>query len=183
MMEQATMPEAPPMSARFRIAESDYVRAGAFDTRAKVRVRSRFFLFAVLVVVALIALLTAASIAWGQKNVVTVCGVVLAVWLVTMFFIRPWRRRREYRQYKAIHDEWVVTLLDDGIRFAWPDGEGLLPWSKIFKWRCNAGYVLIYTMPSLFCGIPTAGMAEQGFDMERLKAALAQHVGPAEWGR
>jgi len=39
--------------------------------------------------------------------------------------------------------------------------------------------VLIYTMPRLFHIVPATATA-QGFDIERLKAELTRHVGPAK---
>jgi len=175
-MEQAAMPEVPPMSARFRITERDYLRAGAFAAQPTRRMRAALLLLGVLIV----GVLGFGAGNWGE--VIGLAGVGAVAWLVTAWLFQPWMLRRHYRRYQAIHDEQTVTLLDDGVRFVSAISESRLAWSKILKWRCNADYVLIYLMPRLFHMIPTR-IAEQGFDMERLKAALAQHVGPAEWGR
>ena len=84
------------------------------------------------------------------------------------------------RKYEALCREWTVTLQDGGLYLAPPDGPGLLAWEQIRKWRCDADYVLIYTESDARFIIPT-WIAEQGFDVERLKTALTQHVGPPEW--
>jgi hypothetical protein len=106
---------------------------------------------------------------------------MMGVW-VMRWFIGPPRLCREYRRYKAMHDEYVVTLLSDRVCITSPSGEFQLVLSKILKWRCNANYVLIYIMPRMFFIVPVR-IAEQGFDIDRLKTTLTQHVGPAEVGR
>jgi len=194
MMEQATMPEAQAaMSARLRITESDYLSAMALAARFTRRQQAILFLsmafgvgmFGVVLMITTGVISGPSVDIAGVGVMVGIVGVAgVAGRLITVWLIRPWTLRYQSRQYKALamHDEYVITLRVDGVRFALAGGESLLPWSKILKWRCNADCVLIYLMPYSFSIIPMR-MAEQGFDMERLKAALAQHVGLAEWGR
>ena len=46
------------------------------------------------------------------------------------------------------------------------------------RWRQDERYILVYLMPRLFHVVPRR-VAEQGFDVAALEAALARHVGPA----
>jgi len=176
MMEQTTIPEAPPaMSARYRITESDYQRAMALAMRSKSNMPAVLFLSGMLLVVVTVI----ANIVWGYF------AGAIGVYVLAIALIFPpwkWKSYREYWQSMPKPNELAVALLDEEMRFSSPDGESPLVWSNILKWRWNKSCVLIYTTPRLFFVIPTT-VAEQGFDMERLKAALTQHVGPAELGR
>jgi hypothetical protein len=171
------MPE--PMQARFYFAERDYVRAVALHWRLPWR-----FWIAVALLLLTLAFLWPHMIVMMRTNVVMpmavgavagFCIIVLAIRL----FASPLILRRNYRQYKKIQQEQTVTLLDDGVRFATDSGSTLLTWGDILKWRYNADYVLIYPMPRIFHIVP-ATVAAEGFDIERLKAALTQHVGAAK---
>ena len=156
------------MQARFHITERDYVRTGALHARLTWRGR-------VALVVA--GLLLAAWVMCEPAYVWPILAGVAYV-LVLILVVVPWIRRRHYRKYKLLHQEMTVTLLDEGVRFDLPNGCAMLTWDLILKWRYDADYVLIYPMPRIYHLVP-ATVAEQGFDMERLKAALTQHVGPA----
>ena len=179
------MPEARTMSARYSISESDYVRATALGAKLVMRVRSVEFLFLALGIALFVGAILAYNITQGPGSApahgagLGTVFIWVVAWLIGFFVIRPWTLRRRYRQSKMIHDEQVITLLDDGVRIASPGCENRLAWNKILKWRLGAGYVLIYAEPGAFFIIPT-WIAEQGFDMERLKTALTQHVGPPE---
>src|SRR5690606_25143640 len=157
---------------RFHVSERDYVRAGILYARTSGRVRA---------VLALgLAVLLALAV-WGPDGLRSLAiggalGGVLGVGAIRL--VNPWLLRRHYRQYKGIQQEQTVALLDEGVRFTSADGQGRLPWDKILKWRCNGDYVLVYPMPRLYYLVPVAAVAAQGFDVDRLKAALARHVGP-----
>jgi hypothetical protein len=163
-----------PMQASYHISERDYVRAGALFGRPSKR-------FWVVAAVFLVAGLAVAM--WGARDVrwVALGGVIGGVLggLFVPKVVNPWLLRRHYRRYKAAHDEQRVSLSDDGLQFATVDAAGRVPWAKILKWRFNADYVLVYPMPRLYYIIPTS-LAEQGFDIEQLKAELTRHVGPAQ---
>ncbi|MFV0681239.1 YcxB family protein [Ottowia sp.] len=161
------------MQARYRITESDYVRAGALFGRSP-----KWFL--VLAVLALVVAL--AALAWGPGSMRGpilggIMGGVIGGSLLTQV-IRPWMLRRHYRAYKAIQEEQSVVFSDTGLQFISSMGDARLSWDKILKWRFNADYVLVYPMPQLYYIVPTS-IATQGFDVDRLKAELACHVGPA----
>lgn len=161
------------MQARYRISERDYQRAGALSARATPRAWGAM---------AALALLLLAVVIWGPPQfrwlaLLSLFGGAIG-WSAMLYLVNPWLLRRHYRRYKAIQDELVVALLDDGLRFTASSGESRLTWDRIFKWRHDADYVLIYSMPRLYHVVP-ARVTAQGFDVARLKALLTCHVGPA----
>ena len=52
-----------------------------------------------------------------------------------------------------------------------------MPWSKVFQWRQNDQFVLIYTMPIIYYIIPKS-IEREGFDVPLLIKRLGEHVGP-----
>jgi hypothetical protein len=171
MNTEANQP--PPVQARYRISEQDYVNAG----RLYARLTPRLWLLAAVGLAVLLAL-----IVWGPSRVRQAAAGGLLGGLLVAALIRwvvsPWLLRRHYRQYKTIQQEQTVTLQDWGLHITSVNGESRLAWDRMLKWRQSPDYVLIYIMPRLFHVVPAA-VAAQGFDLARLKALLAQHLGPA----
>lgn len=89
--------------------------------------------------------------------------------------IAPILRRRNYRQYQSIHDEVVLELLEDGLRFSTANSYARLSWGSILRWRDGKTQMLIYIAPHLFNIVPKS--AGEAADIETLWAALAKHVG------
>ena len=161
------------MHARYHVTERDYVRVGRVASRPG---RRAWTVLAVVLACALAAALLGPP---GTGTAVT-GGLVggLAVWCTIQYVLNPWLLRRHYRQYKLMQQEQTVTLSPDVIHFKSAAGESHLGWDKILKWRFSPDYVLIYLAPNMYHVIP-ASVAAQGFDLDRLKSTLAQHVGPA----
>ncbi len=96
---------------------------------------------------------------------------------VLLYIVVPYSARRMYRQYKGIQEPMTVELSDDGLRLGSVDGEAILRWGMIFRWRQNDQFVLIYKMPMLFYLVPKS-VAQHGFDIPLLVQRLAERVGP-----
>jgi len=96
---------------------------------------------------------------------------------LNLFVVIPNRARRHYRQYRAMQEPVAAELEEAGIRFSNADGEAILPWSKIFQWRQNDRFILIYGMPILYYILPKA-IGREGFNIQRLTERLVEHVGP-----
>lgn len=166
------------MQASYRITEDDYVRAGALHGQTSIWFR---------VVLTLVGMLAVGIVLWmqGSSSLVVICGVIgggIGMQVGSRFgWMGAQSRllRRHYRAYKAMQDVQGVSLSDEGVLLTSVMGEGRLTWDKILKWRCNADYVLIYPAPNVYYTVPTSVTA-QGFDIERLKAELTRHVGPAQ---
>ena len=76
-----------------------------------------------------------------------------------------------------MQEPMAAELTETGIKFSNGDGEAILPWSKVFQWRQNDQFVLIYGMPILYYVVPKS-IAREGFDITLLVQRLAEHVGP-----
>jgi hypothetical protein len=159
------------MEAKFRISEQDYVDA----MRLFGKLTPRWIIVYSVCAVAFGALAYFGSPVLRGGAIGGLIGGALVV-LVLRPVLSPFLARRHYRKYKAMHDEFAVELVDDGVRFATPTSDGRVTWDKVHKWRQNDQFVLIYPMPRLFHIVPKA-VAAQGFDIPELANRLLQHVG------
>jgi len=81
-------------------------------------------------------------------------SAVAAYLVLWLFVFIPWRAKRSYKQYKALSEPVSVEVRDDGLFFKRENGEGLLPWSHIVKWRQNKKLLLLYPTNNVFHLIP-----------------------------
>ena len=160
-------------SATYRITEADYVRAMQLHARM-----GRWQLAALAVL--LLALAAGAVLGPAPLRPAFVGGLAGAAIVVAggRWGVLPWLARRHYRRYRMIHEPFTVQLRDDGVRFASPQGDGLLLWTHILKWRSGPHDLLLYPMPRLFHIVPRA-VAARGFDLDALTARLEAEVGAA----
>ena len=159
------------MQATFNISEKDYVNASQLF--AKLTPKMMLIYVAVLVML-IVAIILGSPVLKGAAIGGLIGGV--AMMLVGRFIISPILVKRHYRQYKAIHDEFTLQLLDEGVRFISSTGESMLPWDTILKWRHNDDYILIYPMPRLYHIVPKS-ISASGFDMPLLLDQLHRHIG------
>lgn len=131
------------MRAEGVIQESDYVRSQYLHIRPRP-------VFAVIgiVILALFAWSLAASFSWIMTGVV----VYLVLWLGVFI---PWYARKNYRQYKALSEPVAVEVREDGLFFKNSNGEGLVPWSHIVKWRRSDKLLLLYPASNIFHLVPS----------------------------
>jgi hypothetical protein len=57
-------------------------------------------------------------------------------------------------QYKALAEPMTIEVRDDGLFFKRINGEGLVPWSEIVKWRQNDKLLLLYPANNVFHLVP-----------------------------
>jgi hypothetical protein len=166
-----------PLMTQYRITENDYASAVRFHAWRRFVARpSTTTLVAGGIVVVLIGF-----ILWTEPSLLTPLAFAVAAFAImiaiTLFVRVPRRARRNYRQYKGIKEPTTLELMDEGVKFSNADGEGILRWSKVYQWRQNDLFILIYTMPIMFHILPKS-IAREGFDVPRLVQRLAEHVGP-----
>ena len=159
------------MTTPYRIDEEDYVNA----MRLFARFSSRQVIALSGCAVFLIAFAVFGSGFVQAAAIGALIGGLVAT-VIGRYVVAPILARRHYRKYKAIHDEFTVELLDDGVRFTSPSGNAKITWDKMLKWRENDHYILIYLMPRIYHLVPKA-VASRGFDLDRLTSGLLQHVG------
>ncbi|MAO59158.1 hypothetical protein ASALC70_01845 [Alcanivorax sp. ALC70] len=156
------------MKAKYHISKKDYVASGRLYARPTVKVVIvSVMVFAVLLVVAVYAPPAVSAPIVG--------GLIgwIVFFLAVQFFVSPYLLGRHYDKYKAMHEEFTVELREEGVSFSSRDGEGLLRWDAIHKWRQNDRYVIIFSMPRLYYVVPKS-ISESGFDIPALVAALNQ---------
>jgi hypothetical protein len=159
------------MEARFRISEQDYVDAQKLYGKPSTRMKAIY-----LVVTGLLALIAIYGTPILKSGAIGgIIGGVLVV-ILGRLVITPVLGRRHYRKYKAIHDEFVIGIRDDGVSIKSSTAKGMLPWSDILKWRENDEFLLLYLMPRLYHIVPKS-IAQQGFDIPLLVNRLNEHVG------
>ena len=159
------------MKATYRITESDYVNAMKLFTNPSPKLLKICLIVAIVLILLLIF---AQNIIKGIALFLLIYGVLVV--LVKRYIVVPIISRRHYKKYKLIHEEFMIELLDEGVRLISPNGDGRLTWDKILKWRQNKIYILLYPMPRLYYIIPKS-IEASGFDVSLLISRLTQHVG------
>lgn len=165
------------MEVTYRISEQDYVNITKLSAKFTPRIVLAYCV-AVLVLV-LLVIYRSQILRGGALPAAVIGGLIagLVVVFVMRYIVVPILARRHYRKYKAIHQEFALELVDDGIRFSSANGEGKVLWSQVDKWRQNDEFILIYLMPRLYYMVPKS-IADQGFDLQALIEKLLHHVGP-----
>lgn len=159
------------MEAKYRISEKDYVNANKLFGKLTPKITLTYLIASLLLIISAVfgpPILKGGAIGGLAGG--------LIVTLVAKFIASPLIAKRHYRKYKAIHDEFTVQLLDDGVNFISSTGEGKVGWDSILKWRHNEGYILIYPMPKLYHIVPKS-ISESGFDIQLFIERLTNNVG------
>lgn len=159
------------MEAKFRISEKDYVNALRLYGRLTPKMMALYLLVAGALV--LLAIFGPTLFRSGAIGGLIGGGIVV---IFGRYFITPLLGKRHYRKYKAIYDEFVIGLSDDGVCIEFSNAKGILPWSDILKWRENEEFLLIYLMPRLYHIVPKS-IAQNGFDIALLVKSLNKNVG------
>jgi len=161
------------MKANYTITEADYVQAMKLYSRPKP---------SMLAILALITVAFIVAISFGPPALRpgAIGGLVggLSVMILSRLLLNPMQAKRHYRKYKAIQEPITIELRNAGVEFSTANGEALIRWDKLLKWRQNERYLLLYTMPRLYHIIPKS-IADQGFDLNALIEQLQSHLGKA----
>jgi hypothetical protein len=169
------MPES--LKAQYRITEDDFAKVARLNAWRNLITRpSAPQLMASGIIIIPLGLAIWKLPAAGPVFAFT--ATVFAILFAVALFVRgPRLSRQHYRQFKAIQEPITIELLDGRIRLSSPDGGSNMPWPKIFKWRQNEQFILIFKMPLLFHIVPKS-IAREGFDIALLVRRLAEQVGP-----
>jgi len=84
--------------------------------------------------------------------VVSAATAYLALWFLVFI---PWHAKRNYRQYKALSESVSLEVREGGVFFKWSNGEALIPWSHIVKWRHSKTLLLLYPTSNVFHLVPS----------------------------
>jgi hypothetical protein len=165
------------MKVQYRITEDDYAYLARFHAWRHFIARPPIWQSiagVLLVPVIAFGLWTFPGAIYFLAFAIALFAVLFAL---TLFVLIPNRARRYYQQYKGIQEPVTAELLEAGIRFANADGEGILSWPKVFQWRQNDRFILIYAMPVIYYILPKA-IGREGFDIQGVVQRLVEHVGP-----
>jgi YcxB-like protein len=159
------------MTTKYRISQDDYVNAAnLFGKLTRLQA---------IVCICIVALLLIAAI-FGPAAIkgAAIGGLIagVAVALIIKYIVNPILLRRHYQKYKAIHEEFEIALIEDGIHITSPSGSGKVTWDSVFKWRQNDSYILIYPMPRLYYIVPKS-LESNGFNITMLITQLTDNVG------
>ena len=159
------------MTAIYRISKQDYINAAKLFRKFTVKMAASYL--AVTILLLIIAFIGPKFLKHGIFG--GIIGGFIAS-LIIRYLVFPIQTKRNYKKYKAMHDEFTLELLEEGLKFGSSTGEGLVKWDTINKWRQNDDYILIYPMPRLYHIIPKS-VAEQGFDIQGVVDSLNERVG------
>lgn len=159
------------METTYIISEHDYVRAMKLFSKITPKLAAIFG--ASVLVLGILAVFGPPIIKGGAIGGLIGGGVVF---ILGRFIVNPILARRHYRKYKAIQEPINIKLKEDGIELSNSDGGGLVRWEKIFKWRQNEEYLLIYPMPRMYHIIPKS-ISKTGFELPALIQALQEKIG------
>ncbi len=159
------------MEATYIISEEDYVRAMRLYSKITPKIAA---ISGIIIIVLLIASVCGTEVIKGGAIGGLIGGAVVAI--LGRYLVNPILARRQYRKYKAIQEPITIKLKDEGVRFSNSDGEVLVRWEKILKWRQNDEYLLIYLMPRMYHAIPKS-VAKSGYELSPLISSLRDRVG------
>jgi hypothetical protein len=159
------------MIAKYRITRDDYIKAARLFRKFTPR-----RIFAYLAVTLLLLIIAFLGPDFVREGIIggLIGGAIAS--LVIRYLLFPYLTKRNYRKYKAMHDEFSLQIEENGLRFGSSTGEGLVKWDTIYKWRQNDEYILIYPMPRLYHIIPKA-IGKDGFDIQAVAESLCRNVG------
>lgn len=153
------------MTVHGQISEKDFISSQFLYMRPR-----PIFSASVIIVLSLIVWAI-----WPKGTFVFLgCLVALILWFVYI----PFQSKRTYRQYKAMSEPVEMQVRDDGLFFRRENGEGLVPWSHIIKWRYNRKLILLYPTSNLFYMVPLSFFNSLG-DYQAFQQVLKERIGNA----
>jgi YcxB-like protein len=130
-------------------------------------------------VFAVIGLLLLALFVWALAAAPSIIMFGVLVYLVSAYALYiPWSAKRNYRQYKALSTPVSMEIRTDGLYFKQQNGEGLVPWSHVHKWRHNKKMLLLYPTGNVFHLVPSHFFPSQE-SFGTFVATVKEHVGNA----
>lgn len=161
------------VKASYTISERDFLAASRLNETPPMRLVMLF----VAILVGLVAVYLGDYYGFGQLALGTLIGLILS-YLFLHFVGSPYKAKKFYRGFKALHDTFTVQLLPTGVEVTSSKGANRLLWKEIKDWKQNKDYLLLYPNPDVFYVLPKK-ISEQGFDGRALVQALEMYIGKA----
>ncbi|HPY40698.1 MAG TPA: YcxB family protein [Thiolinea sp.] len=159
------------VKATYTISERDFLAASRLNETPS----RRLILILVVILILLAAVYFTDYYGYGQLALGTFIGLSLG-YLFLHFVGSPFKAKRFYRGFKALHDTFTVQLLPAGVEIGSSTGVNTLLWQDLKDWKQNQDYLLLYPKPEVFYILPKK-ISEQGFDGRALVQALERYVG------
>ena len=98
--------------------------------------------------------------------------------VATVVITIPWHSKRTFRLYKALSEHFSVDSRPEGLFFRRTNGESLLPWDHVVKWRRNRKVLILYPTTNIYHVMP-ARLFTDSEAYEAFAKILEKHVGCA----
>jgi hypothetical protein len=89
-----------------------------------------------------------------------VLAVVPPILVATVVVTIPWHAKRAFRLYKALSERFSVDARPEGLFFRRTNGESLLPWNHIVRWRRNRKVLILYPTTNIYHVLPARLFAD-----------------------
>jgi len=107
-----------------------------------------------------------------------VLAVLPPLLVATLVMTVPWQAKRAFRLYKAMSERFSVDARPEGLFFRRTNGESLLPWDHIVKWRSNRKVLVLYPTTNIYHVMPARLFADSAA-YEAFAKMLEERVGCA----
>ncbi|WP_162932529.1 YcxB family protein [Solimonas sp. K1W22B-7] len=156
-----------------QIAERDYVIAQWLD------IKPRPFFLAAGVLILLLAVVVLWQAFFGPPKFHAGSGkwfvLALLAYMAISFGVWPYKAKRTYRQYKAIHATQRYVVTDEALKVESDRGHGVVPWSDLVKWKFGNGLFLLYPNDTIFYIVPVR-LFSSAVQVEQFKELLRRAV-------
>lgn len=157
------------LEAEYTISEKEYVQA----SKLYARLTKKQIVVSVILLIVLITIIYFAGDSYLRGGAIGALIGGIGGYILVRFLIGPLRVKRLYRNYAGIKEPSTIKLETEGVRFISKNGDVLLEWAHILKWRDNDEFVLLYQAPHLYHLVPK----RLGPIADKLQISLAENVG------
>jgi hypothetical protein len=134
------------------LTEADALAAMRLHLRPGRKLRIAIIVYLIVAVLVLAAELSLSS---NYTLAFVLVGLLAFIGLV-LFVVFPIRARLTFRQYKALQESFTVEVRDTGLFFKRANGEALMPWSHVHRWKYNEQLALIYPAITTYHLLPAS---------------------------
>lgn len=131
------------MFAQGRVTESDYVHSMIVHMRPRPAAKALWGLIILFMVFVAV------------NNRESIWALILALIGGFFFLYLPYKAKKSFRIYKGIKEPLTMETRDDGLFIKRENGEGLIPWTHIHRYKASKRAVLLYITDSLYYLIPS----------------------------
>lgn len=116
---------------------------------------------------------------WAMLNgALLILSIVIIYLAFSYLFLIPFKAKKVFKQYKALSDPVKVSIEDNGLYFKRDNGEGLVTWPEIIKWRHNKKIILLYPASNVFY-LLASHLFESEESFAKFKSILEEKCGKA----